>query len=117
VGRPAIPLTGSVSRQVNATGVGAAIDVGEHEAARLKLTAAAVGGTTPSVTVAVQTSSDSGSTDGWRTVGTFPAVTANGSSHLDVGPLDRFIRLSYTVTGTGATATLTVTGELVGGTV
>lgn len=98
---------------VTATGVlaGSTKELGDQGTLRLTQTASAVGGTTPSVTVTLETSAD-GST-GWTAVAAFTAVTANGSQRKVFTGLDRFVRLNATaVTGTDTpTATLAVTGE------
>lgn len=97
---------------VVATGNDAAfVDVGYATVARLNLVVAAIGGTTPSYTVSLDTSPD-GTT--WTSTGNFGAVTANGTTHKVFSGLDRYLRLSWTVTGTTPTATLTVTGGLHG---
>jgi hypothetical protein len=73
----------------------------------LNVTAAA--GTTPSMTVTVETSGD-GAT--WSPLGSFPAVTGAGVSRRTFSGLDNFVRASWAVTGTGPSFTATLTGVL-----
>jgi hypothetical protein len=81
---------------------------------RGQLTVSAVSGTSPSLTVNVQTSYDNGVTDPWRTLGSFPAQTAAGSTaHQSFPGCDRWIRASWTVAGTTPSFTVGVTGDLV----
>lgn len=81
--------------------------------ARLALKVTAASGTTPSLTVNVQTSSDGGVTDSWRTAGTFGAVTATGTVHIDCN-IDRFVRLQWGApSGTTPSFTVGVSGEFV----
>jgi hypothetical protein len=103
----------SVSAVVTATGNSPAVDVGQAGVLRgLSVTAAAVGGTTPSLTIQPQTSPDNST---WTNFGSqYSAITANGTAaHPAITPLERYFRLAYTVTGTTPTFTLTVTGDLV----
>jgi hypothetical protein len=99
---------------VTASGNSPAVDVGSANVLRgISVTAAAVGGTTPSLTILPQSSPD-GTT--WTAIGSAwsPAITANGTTAKASLTLpDRYFRLNYTVTGTTPTVTLTVTGDLV----
>lgn len=61
---------------ITGAGTSAVLEPDNKGDARLALTVSAVSGTTPSLTVNIQTSADNGATDAWRTVGTFGAVTA-----------------------------------------
>lgn len=57
-----------------------------------------VSGTTPSMTVLVQHSTNNST---WTTLGTFSAATAVGSQTLQVtGTVNRYIRASFTISGT-----------------
>jgi hypothetical protein len=101
------------SAVVTASGNSPSVDVGSAAVLRgAVITASAVGGTTPSLTIQPQTSPDN---TNWTNVGTaFAALTANGSTAAKtVGPLDRYFRLNYTVTGTTPTLTIVGTGDLV----
>lgn len=98
---------------VTASGNSPAVDIGSASVLRsIAVVTAAVGGTTPSLTIQPQTSVD-GTT--WTSVGSaWTAITANGSTTKPLlSPLERYFRLNYTVTGTTPTFTLTVTGDLV----
>lgn len=99
---------------VTANGASAGIEVDNRVQFRGQLDVTAVSGTTPNLTVAVQTSADNGVLDPWRTVGSFPAATAVATSPRQnfVG-LDRWIRASYTITGTTPSETLSITGEVI----
>lgn len=100
------------STVITATGVSTGVDVGPAGVLRsLNLTASAVGGTTPSCTVTVQTSPDNST---WTSLANpYTAITANGSQSKTWTPLDRYIRLSWVVTGTTPTITLVGSGDLV----
>ncbi len=98
-----------------ATGVvGSSVEVSGHGTARLDLVISAVSGTTPSMTVTIQTSFDNGATDAWRTVAAFPAQTAAGTVRQSFTGLDRWIRANVTAeTGTTPSFTYSLSGELV----
>lgn len=96
-----------------ASGVGDSVDLLdedelERKYARLTLEVTALsGGTTPTLTVSVQTS-PSGSS--WSTVASFTAKTAVGYERLVFGPLERYARVTWTLSA-GASATFSVTGQ------
>lgn len=99
---------------VTATGTGTAIKVDNKNQFRGVSNVTAVSGTTPSLTVNIQTSHDNGVTDAWRTVASFTAQTATGASAWkNFGPLDRWVRPSWTVSGTTPSITFGVSGEIV----
>jgi phage gp36-like protein len=75
---------------------------------RLVVTALA-GGATPSLTVAIQTSADGLA---WRTADTFAAVTATGTVTYRTGDLDRYVRVSWTLS-VGASATFALAGTAI----
>jgi hypothetical protein len=103
-------VSGSV---ITASGNGPGVDVGSASVLRgISVTAAAVGGTTPSLTIQPQSSPDNST---WANLGSnWTAITANGTSvKASISLPDRYFRLNYTVTGTTPTVTLTVTGDLV----
>lgn len=104
-----VVLAPSAVRTTSGSGTALATDV--HSTARLDLTVTAASGTTPSLTVTVETSKD-GST-GWVSAGAFGAVTGAGTSRKTAGGLDRFVRVSWAITGTTPSFTFTVTGELI----
>lgn len=100
------------STVITASGNSTGVDVGPAGVLRsLNLTASAVGGTTPSCTVTVQTSPDNST---WTPMASsYTAITANGSQSKSWTPLDRYVRLAWVVTGTTPTITLVGTGDLV----
>lgn len=96
---------------VTATGAvpNSSYELGDQGTLRLNAVATAVGGTTPSITLTLETSPDNAT---WTTVAAFAAVTANGTVRKIFTGLDRFVRLNATaVTGTTPTGTFTVSGE------
>lgn len=94
----------------SANGSGVTIPVESHHTARLMLAVTAASGTTPSMTVTIEHSPD-GAT--WAAHTAFPAVTAVGATRRVLSGLDRFIRATWSVTGTTPSFTFTVAGELV----
>ena len=95
-----------------ASGNGSSIETGDRiEVRGLVLDVTAASGTSPSLTVNVQTSDDNTT---WRTLQSFTAVTAApANQHLSVGGLDRYLRFSWTITGTTPSFTFSV-GQLGG---
>lgn len=93
-----------------AGGNGAPAGSAQASTARLSLDVTAASGTTPSLTVNIQTSHD-GAT--WVTVGSFAARTAPGSERKVFNGLDQFVRASWTVTGTTPSFSASVNGVLV----
>lgn len=103
----AVTLAASAARTTS--GSGSPFPMEGHTALRLLLDVTAASGTTPSLTVTVETSGD-GST-GWRSAGAFAAKTAVSQERLSLGNLDRFVRVSWTITGTTPSLTFSVSGE------
>lgn len=103
----------AVGTVATVTANGAAFELGDRDSLRLNLVVATVTGTTPSMTVKLQTSAD-GSTN-WTDVpnGAFAAVTAAGTTRLVVAALDRFVRPVETLTGTTPSFTFSIVGEAV----
>jgi len=101
-----------LSQTITATGnMTAGVDVGSATMCRnLVVTASAVGGTTPSITINFQTSPDNST---WTTQASYTAITANGSQAKSFSPLERYARLSWAVTGTTPTFTINAVGDLV----
>lgn len=98
---------------VTASGTGTAIEVDDKNEFRGQSIVTAVSGTSPSLTVSIDTSYDNGVTDTWRSVGTFTAQTAaNTSAHKSFPGLDRWVRASWTVSGTTPSVTFGVAGEV-----
>lgn len=89
---------------------GSAHWVGAHSTARLDLEVTAKSGTTPSLTVAVQTSPDAST---WTTVASFSAASTVSSQHKLFAPLDQWLRVSTTISGGSPSFTFEVTGTLV----
>jgi hypothetical protein len=107
-------VTVLASGALTTTGTSAAVDVGGAGTLRAQVVVSAVSGTTPSVTVTIQTSHDAGATDAWRTAGAaYSAITAAGSSPWQCFAVDRYVRVSYAVSGTTPSLTTSVVGEAV----
>jgi hypothetical protein len=99
---------------VTASGTGAAIEVDDRDEFRGAVDVTAASGTTPSLTVNIQTSFDNGVTDAWRTVASFAAVTTVSTTAREVfAGLDRWVRATWTVSGTTPSITFGVAGEIV----
>lgn len=99
---------------VTASGLGSAVPVINKDQFRGQSAVSAVSGTSPSITVSVQTSHDAGATDTWRTVASFTAQTAVGTSAWqDFVGLDRYVRAAWSVSGTTPSITFGVVGEAV----
>lgn len=98
---------------VTATGTGTAVELDDKAQVRMQSVVAAVAGTTPSLTVNIQTSHDNGATDSWRTVASFTAQTAAGSSPFAEFDIDRWVRATWTVSGTTPSITFGVAGEAI----
>ena len=99
---------------ITATGTGTVVlDSVNKGTLRLLADVAAASGTTPSITINVQTSADAGDTDAWRAVASMTAITATGKSRKVFAGLDRYTRVTWTVSGTTPSFTLGLHGELV----
>jgi len=103
-----VTLAGSAARTAN--GSGSPYVMGARGTLRLTLAVTASSGTTPSLTVTVENSAD-GST--WYTAGTFAAKTTTATERKSFSGLDRFARVSWTITGTTPSFTFSVAGEAV----
>ena len=102
------------SGTVTATGNSTGIDLNNAGDLRAQVQVSAASGTTPSLTVTIQTSHDNGATDPWRTAGTaYAALTAAGNSPYQAMVVDRYVRVSYAVSGTTPSFTFAVVGEAV----
>lgn len=107
-------VTVLASGAVTATGTSTGIDVGGAGTLRAQVVVTAATGTTPSLTVTIQTSHDNGATDTWRTAGAaYTALTAAGSSPYQCFTVDRYVRASYAVSGTTPNITFSIVGEAV----
>lgn len=102
-----VTLAASAAR--TATGNGDAVELGDRGTAALTLDVTAVGGTTPSATVTIETSKD-GST-GWTAVAAFSAATAVSAQRKVFAGLDRYVRASWAISGTTPSLTFSVAGE------
>jgi hypothetical protein len=100
------------SGTVSATGAQTGVELGDRSALRLDLTITGTpAGTNPTLDVAVQTSPDNVT---WTAVASFAQQTAAGTTHKLFGPLDRWVRVSETIGGTGGPSFVrTITGEAV----
>lgn len=107
-------VTVLASGAITASGQSAAIDVGGAGTLRAQVQVSAVSGTSPSLTATIQTSHDAGATDAWRTAGAaYSALTAVSNSPWQCFVVDRYVRVSYVVSGTTPSLTTTVVAEAV----
>ena len=95
----------SVSLSANTASSG--FELGDRGTARLTLSVTVQVGT--SLDVAVETSSDNGATDTWRSIGSFTQATTTTTQRKSFSGCDRFIRTNPTIVG-GA-FTFSVAGE------
>lgn len=99
---------------VTATGVGSGFQVVNKAELRAVAAVTAISGTTPSITVNIQTSHDDGAADAYRTIASFPAqTTVSSSAWQSFAGLDRYVRATWTVSGTTPSVTFGVSGEAV----
>lgn len=105
-----VPVTLHESAARAASGDGSTVELGDRGVLRLLLDVTAASGTTPSLSVDVETSYD-GST--WRPLGGFTAKAGTGSERLSFPGCDRFVRCSYAISGTDPSFTFSVSGEAV----
>lgn len=73
----------------------------------------AVGGTTPSMTLTLETSTDG--LAGWSAVGAFAAKTAVSNERKVFVGLDNYIRWTWTISGTTPSLTFSCAASMVGG--
>lgn len=92
------------------TGVSAGVEIADRGVARLLLNVTAASGTTPTLNVTMQTSSDNAT---WRSLGTFAQKTAAGSERLSFNGLDKFVRASWVIAGTTPSFTFSISGDAV----
>jgi hypothetical protein len=100
---------------VTATGSGVGLEIVNRNDFRGQSIVTVATGTTPSLTVSIDTSYDNGVTDPWRSVGAFTAQTAAAANpaHKSFPGLDRWVRASWVVSGTTPSVTFGVLGEIV----
>lgn len=91
-----------------ASGSGSAIEVGDRGTLRLDLAVTAAAGTTPTLDVTVETSSNATT---WRSLGTFSQKTAVSSERKSFPGCDRFARVTFSIAGTTPSFTCSVVGE------
>ena len=104
------PVVLAPSTPRTASGDGAPIDTGERSTLRLLLSVTAVSGTTPSATVNIQQSAD-GTT--WRAHSSFAAATGVSTERKTFGGIDRYVRATWTISGTTPSLTFSVSGQLI----
>jgi phage gp36-like protein len=104
-----ITLLASAARTVS--GTGASVDLGTKTGLQLDLAVSAASGTTPNLTVTLETSKD-GTT--WRTLGAFAAVTAAGPVAKVFAGADRYLRAIWTISGTTPSFTFGLSGQALG---
>lgn len=102
------PATLHASAARTATGSGTGVELGDSGALILTLDVTDASGTTPSMTVSVETSEDNST---WRTLGSFTAKTAAGAERKSFPGVDQYARATWTITGTTPSFTFTVTGD------
>jgi len=100
----AITLLPSAARTTSGASDGSSA-AAEFREANVLLDITAVSGTTPSLTVTVETSAD-GST--WFTHTAFSAKTATGKDIQKLGNLGSYLRVSYAISGTTPSFTFSV---------
>jgi len=94
------------------TGTTTAVEV-DGATIRLKFDVTAASGTSPTLNVTLQTSSDNGVSDSWRTLGSaLTQATGVTSQYVSFGGVDRFVRASYTIGGTTPSFTWSLIGEV-----
>jgi len=103
-----VTLAPSTARTAN--GSGGPYVMGARGTLRLSLAVTAASGSTPSLTVTVETSAD-GTT--WYSAGTFAAKTTTGTERKSFSGMDRYARVSWAITGTTPSFTFSVAGEVV----
>ena len=97
------------STTATATAQSPAVPSGQYNTLRLTLNVTAASGTTPSMTVTIETSSTG--SGGWTSVGAFAAATAVSTQQKVFSGLDRFVRANYAISGTTPSFTFSVTGQ------
>ena len=107
------PITLIVRSAAAATGTGPTIECSDYNTYRLNLTGVAfTGGTTPAVTVALETSGGDGV---WTALppsnGSLAAATAGQTKRAVFVGLDRYARITYTTSGAPTNVSFTVAGE------
>jgi hypothetical protein len=100
------------SGATTATGTTTPVEV-DGGTLRVKLDVTAASGTSPTMTVTLQTSSDNNVSDSWRTLGSaLTQATGVTSQYVSFGGVDRFVRASYVIGGTTPSFTWSLVGEV-----
>lgn len=104
----AIELAPAAAR--TASGSGTAADIGERRSAlKLVLDVTAASGAAPQLTVGIETSVTGAG--GWKSAGAFPMATGDGPVDLVVAGCRRFVRATWTISGTTPSFTFRLSGE------
>jgi len=101
----ALTLLASAARTTS--GVGASVDLGAATSAQLDLAVTAASGT---LVLAIQTSADGTI---WQTLTTLPSTATTGRTSVWVAGALRYLRASYTITGSGFTFSVAGTALVV----
>jgi hypothetical protein len=111
----AVDVTLHASGAETATGNGTGVELGDKGTVRLLLVITAVAGTNPTLDITIETSSDNGVADAWRSMGTFAQQTATTTGVWKTfSGADRYVRSRRTIGGTGSPSfTYSITGEAV----
>lgn len=105
IGGHATTLQASVTKTASFVSTG--VDLGSAVQVRLTLGVTAASGTTPSMTVTVETSPDNST---WTSLGSFSAATAVGSQAKVFSGCDRYVRANAAISGTTPSFTYSVSG-------
>lgn len=105
----AVILRASTAQTSNATG--AAVDIGVNTTLDATLNCTAVSGTSPNLTVYIDTSADGFSN--WTQVGEFPSLVDIGAQARTITSCKRFVRTRWQLTGTSPSFTFGVTANAI----
>jgi len=102
------PIAPLASAARTTSGASASIDLGIHQLVRLRITVSSASGTTPTLVVKVQTSTDAIS---WQDMATSATRTATGFEDLISADGDRYLRITWTIGGSTPSFTFGVAGS------
>lgn len=102
----AVTLLSSAAR--TASGSGSSVDVSGKAGLDVYLEVTAVAGTSPTLSVQVETSRDGSA---WSALGPAVAVTAVGTVRIVRAGAQRYVRVSYTVSGSSPSFTFAIGGD------
>lgn len=108
-----VDVTLHASGAETATGSSAGVELADKGTVRLTLAVTAASGTTPTLDITIETSSDNGVSDSWRSLGTFTQATGTTTAYKSFGGCDRYVRSRRTIGGTTPSFTYSITGEAV----